>query len=63
MLAYERRGETAKRLRHENYMLWIATADRADHGGRILGEAGGVVCRRKRDRDGFMPALLKQRRN
>jgi hypothetical protein len=61
--ANERSDEACQRLRNKDNALRLTPADGADHGGRILRQAGGVVSRRKRDRDRLIAALLELRRN
>src|SRR5579862_2485531 len=61
LLADQRCGEAAERLRNEHDVPWLAVADRPDYGSDVLRQASRVVCRRERHSDGLVTTLLEPR--
>jgi hypothetical protein len=55
LLADQSRGKAAHGLRNDHNMSWLAIADCMHDGVRIFPQAGRVVGRRQRDRNGSCP--------
>jgi hypothetical protein len=58
-VARQGRGEATERLRDEHDAARFMVADRAHNGLGILAQTSGVVCGRKSDGHGSVPAVLE----